>query len=263
MPQPRRLLFAGLALVSAGLLNAQDSQDVGYSDPDCPFLGPQAERYYTDAYRRKMGIPERRLTQTTHAVTSAMGFVPGGSRTYNYGVSHKPGSIDSYIYADFQANGITPAPRTTDWEFIRRVTLDLTGRIPTADRVLSFVADASPDKRAKLVDELLAKPEWIDKWTMYYGDLFKNASRFPSSGVAQNVQGRDAFNKWIRDSLTNAKPYNKMASELIGSTGTDNTTQGELNWMNNGRVANVNLRQDDWDQQTANVADTFLGIAHV
>ena len=59
-----------------------------------------------------------------------MGFVPGGSRTYNFDQSHAAGSIDSYIFADFQANGITPAPKTTDWEFIRRITLDLTGRIP-------------------------------------------------------------------------------------------------------------------------------------
>jgi hypothetical protein len=54
-----------------------------------------------------------------------------------------------------------------------------------------------------------------------------------------------------------------MALDLIGSAGTNSTTQGELNWMNNGRVSNFNLRQDDWDQQTADVADTFLGIAHV
>ena len=59
-----------------------------------------------------------------------LGFVPGGSRTYNFDQAHAAGSIDSYIFADFQANGITPAPKTTDWEFIRRITLDLTGRIP-------------------------------------------------------------------------------------------------------------------------------------
>ena len=64
------------------------------------------------------------------------------------------------VFADFQAHCITPAPRTTDWEFIRRVTLDLTGRIPTSDRVLTFVADTTPDKRAKLVEELIAKPEF-------------------------------------------------------------------------------------------------------
>src|SRR5258708_38737529 len=86
-------------------------------------------------------------------------------------------TIDKYLFADMQANGVTPADKTNDFEFIRRVTLDLTGRIPTPARVLSFTADPSPDKRAKLIDELLAKPEWVDKWTMYYGDLYGNTDR--------------------------------------------------------------------------------------
>jgi hypothetical protein len=157
---------------------------------------------------------------------------------------------------------VTPAAPTTDYEFIRRVTLDLTGRIPTAARVTTFVADKTPNKRANLVDELLAKPEWVDKWTMFYGDLFKNASNFPSTGTNITVQGRDAFNTYIRAALTSGKPYNQVAQDLIGSQGTNNFTQGELNWIVNGRVTGGPV-QDIWDQQTANVADTFLGLAHV
>ena len=72
-----------------------------------------------------------------------MAVVPGGSQTYTFDQAHAAGTLDSYILADFQKNGITPAPKTTDWEFIRRVTLDLTGRIPTPDRVLAFVADGT------------------------------------------------------------------------------------------------------------------------
>jgi len=56
------------------------------------------------------------------------------------------------------------------------VTLDLTGRIPTADRLVAFLNDRAADKRAKLVEELLAKPEYVDKWTMFFGDLLKNNS---------------------------------------------------------------------------------------
>src|SRR5258708_6390325 len=135
MSFPRWFLSTGsLALLAfSGLLIGQTGE-TGYQDPDCPFFGPQRERFFTDALRRKSGIPEvHRLSATTQAVSQALGFVPGGSRTYNFGQAHKAGSIDSYIYADFQANGITPAPRTTDWEFIRRATLDLTCRIPSAD----------------------------------------------------------------------------------------------------------------------------------
>jgi len=87
--------------------------------------------------------------------------------------------IDQYIWADLQANSITSAGLTTDYEFIRRVTLDLTGRIPTPARVSRFAADRDPNKRANLINELLAKPEWVDKWTMYFGDLYKNTGRIP------------------------------------------------------------------------------------
>ena len=138
--------------------SSESGQQIKYAEPDCPFFGPDRERFYTDALRRQSGMaPVRRLSATTDAVSQALGFVPGGSRTYNFDQAHIAGSIDSYIFGDFHANGITPAPKTSDWEFVRRITLDLTGRIPTPDRVLAFVADTAPGKRAKLVEELLAK----------------------------------------------------------------------------------------------------------
>ena len=259
--------FLGTGILSSGLwvMRAQEFQHA-----ECTFFGPQRERFLPrDANQR---FRQGRLTAQVTGMLSPSGLEaasslpspPGGSRTYGKAPASASGNlIDGFIFQAFKMQGVTPAQKTSDFEFIRRVTLDLTGRIPTADRVLSFVADSTPTKRANLVDELIAKPEWADKWAMFYGDLFRNASTFPNSGVAQNVQGRDAFNHWIRNALSSGKPYNQAASELIGSAGTNSTTQGELNWMNNGRVANVNLRQDDWDQQTANVAETFLGIAHM
>lgn len=177
-------------------------------------------------------------------------------------LAYPPGSIDFYIFGDLQTAGVMPAPRTTDAEFLRRVSLDLTGRIPTADRVVAFLADNSPDKRARLVKELLARPEWVDKWTMFFGDLYKNTDFRPSSGLRRFPQGRDAFNQWIRDSLASGKPYNRMAAELIAAQGSNSYEQGELNWLVGG-VVGGGPAQDITDQQTANVAETFLGISHV
>ena len=260
MPQTRHLLFFGLAIASSGFLAAQET---GYQDPDCPFFGPQRERFYTDAYKRRSGIPEtRRLSATTSAVTNAMGYVPGGSRTYNYGQAHKAGSIDSYIFADFQANGITPAPKTSDWEFIRRVTLDLTGRIPTPDRVLSFVADTATDKRTKLVDELMAKPEFVDKWTMYFGDLFQNTITKVSTGTNRQAGGRNAFYNWIKDAVATNKPYNLMAKELISSTTDDTFNDGAGNFLV-GSFVTMGPSQDVMDQMAASTYETFLGVTHV
>jgi hypothetical protein len=263
MSEPRTLLLlaGSLALFSfSGLLAGQET---GYQDPDCPFFGPGRERFYSDAWRKKSGIPERRrLSETTRAVTEALGSLPGGSRTYDYGQQHKDGSIDSYIYADFQANGITPAPRTTDWEFIRRVTLDLTGRIPTPDRVLSFVADTSSDKRANLVEELLSKPEFVDKWTMFFGDLFQNTTVKTSTGTNRQSSGRNAFYRWIKDSIANGKPYNQMATELISVSSGSTFTDGTANYLV-GAFVTMGPSQDVMDQMTANTFDTFLGLTHV
>ena len=220
------LLVCGIAALNfGGTLAGQTEQGAArppdaeaqakFAEPDCPFFGADRERYFTDALRRKSGMaPVRRLSATTNAVGKMLGFVPGGSRTYNFDQAHAAGSIDSYIFADFQANGINPAPKTTDWEFIRRVTLDLTGRIPAPDRVLSFVADTAPDKRAKLIEELLAKPEWIDKWTMYFGDLYQNTDNKPSTALRRFPTGRNAFYGWIKDSLSKGKPYNQMATRV-------------------------------------------------
>src|SRR5581483_6330477 len=125
----------------------------------------------------------RTLSTTTENVARALAVIPGGSQTYTFDKAHTTGTLDSYIWADFQKHGITPAPRTTDWEFVRRVTLDLTGRIPSPDKVLTFVADTDPQKRAKLIDTLLASPEWTDKWTMYFGDLYQNTPTKPSTSL--------------------------------------------------------------------------------
>jgi len=260
MPQPRPFLVISLVVAASGVIAAQET---GYQDPDCPFFGPQAERYYTDAYRKHSGMPaQRNLSASTVAARSMMGFVPGGSRTGVYNTSHKAGSIDSYIFADFQAHGITPAPKTSDWEFIRRVTLDLTGRIPSPDRVLTFVADTTSDKRAKLVEELMAKPEFVDKWTMFYGDLFQNTVQKVSTAVNRQTAGRNAFFAWIKDAIANNKPYNQMAKELISASTGDTFTDGTGNFLV-GAVVTMGPTQDVMDQMASNTFDTFMGMTHV
>jgi len=203
-----------------------------------------------------------RLGALTENVTRMLGYVPDSTQVKRGDQTFQPGSIDSYIFADFQANQITPAPPTTDWEFVRRVTLDLTGRIPTPTAVLNFVGNPNSNKRATLIDQLLASPEWVDKWTMYYGDLFQNTATKSSTGLVRFPQGRNAFYQWIHDSLANNTPYNQMASQLITEAATNSYQDGPINWLVGG-VVTGGPSQDIMDQMTANVADTFLGIAHV
>jgi Protein of unknown function (DUF1549)/Protein of unknown function (DUF1553) len=259
------LAFTGVMIGQTGDTGASSSGDpIAVSHAECTFFGPQRERFIRQSLKaRGAGNADTfALSATTEKVSQMLGVVPGGSRTYTFDQAHQAGSIDSYIFADFEAHGISPAPKTTDWEFVRRATLDLTGRIPTPDRVLTFVADTAPDKRSKLVDELLAKPEWVDKWTMFYGDLYQNTVNRPSTNLTRFAQGRNAFYQYIHDSLADGKPYNQMATELITATGENSYTTGSLNYLLNGFITGGPL-QDIVDAMTAATFDTFMGMAHV
>jgi hypothetical protein len=228
--------------------------------PECTFFGADRERF--NPRTRNTGLAAGRLTRQFSALSTTGGPQPGRTQAFAAALNGQGSLIDQYVFADLQANNITPAQKTNDWEFIRRVTLDLTGRIPNPADVLSFVADATPTKRAALVDKLIASPQWVDKWTMYYGDLYKNTAS--AVQVQIRPEGRNAFYKWIHDSLASHKPYNQMATELISAQGNNNfdQTNGQLNYLVLGLVTG-GPSQDIFDSQTANVADQFLGIAHV
>src|SRR5262249_19351590 len=164
--------------------------------------------------------------------------------------------IDDYIFGRMESNGIIPAPITSDAEFLRRVTLDLTSRIPSADEVESFLANDSPTKHDDVVDSLAGTSEFSDKWTMFLGDLFK------VNAVASNVvlyqQGRDAMVSYLRDAVQRNKPYNQIAAELITATG-NNLLTGEVNWVANGIFVDGPL-QDTFDGQAVITASQFLGV---
>ena len=95
------------------------------------------------------------------------------------------------------AAGIKSAPIASDGEFLRRVTLDLTGRIPSVADLDAFTADTNSGKRDLKIDALIGSPEFIDNWTMFYGDLLRNTP----SGTNVNLgpEGRDAYYLYIKD----------------------------------------------------------------
>ena len=237
------------------------------SDSVCTFFGPQHADFAVNegmatsgaSMAVRAGSHAAKLAALTTSVANGLPTLPGGTRTGGAGAEGQLGMIDQYLFTAMQDAGVQPADPTTDWEFIRRVTLDLTGRIPDPNRVLTFVADTTPNKRAALVDKLIAKPEWVDKWTMYFGDLLKNNSS--NSQINRFRDGVEAFYTYIKGSLAVDKPYDQMTRELITAQGATSYTTGEINY-NVGGVVTGGPQQDIFDQQTANIADTFLGIAH-
>lgn len=164
--------------------------------------------------------------------------------------------IDAEIFAKAAANGIAIAPVAGDEEFLRRVTIDLTGTIPTAAEVRAFLADSSADKRARKVDELLRSDAFNDRWTMWFGDLVQNVQVATNS--REYYLGRNAYHRWIRDSIASGKPYDQMVREVLAGEG-DNFQSGVANYVVRQLQPN-GPPQDTYDNLAAHSAEKFLGI---
>ncbi len=123
--------------------------------------------------------------------------------------------VDELVMAKWRKLGIAPSEICTDEEFIRRASLDSIGTLPTPDEVKTFLADASPDKRAKLVSRLLDRNEYADYWANIWGDLLRNKRRYGDD----YKRGTFAFAAWIRDSFAQNKPYDQFVREILTASG--------------------------------------------
>jgi hypothetical protein len=107
-----------------------------------------------------------------------------------------------------------------------------------------------------IVDAWIGNVDYINKWTMFFGDLFKNNSN--GTNVVRYFQGRDAFHSYLKDAMTRNKSYDLIAWELLTTNG-DNWVTGAANWTVGGTVA-MGPAQDTYDGQAVNTAQMFLGL---
>ena len=163
--------------------------------------------------------------------------------------------IDDEILGKMEANGVHSAPLSSDAEFLRRVTLDLTGRIPDAATVTSFLNDRSSDKRARQIDALLASDAFVDRWTLFMDDLYRTTA-FPDSGRL-GAAGRNLLHSYFVTSIRSHKPYDVMARELITGTG-DNYQVAPANFPLRNLQSNGPI-QDSYDNLAATTGSVFLG----
>src|SRR5215831_11479743 len=145
----RRLVstLSGVLILSASALilsradeTVSDDKQLPVEHAECTAFGTGRDSMAANALR---SLPSHRLSINTGQVVKAI-TNQAASRAKSFDQAKTLGTIDSYLFDAMQAQGVQPADLTTDWEFVRRVTLDLTGRIPTPARVLAFVADKSP-----------------------------------------------------------------------------------------------------------------------
>ncbi|MCY3757997.1 MAG: DUF1549 domain-containing protein, partial [Acidobacteria bacterium] len=127
--------------------------------------------------------------------------------------------IDEEVRQKLRRLSIVPSGRSSDQEFLRRVCLDLTGTLPPPRRVREFLESRDPDKRDRLILNLLNSPEFIDYWTFRLADLFR---------VSHEQGGRDKVKlywEWIRDSIARNKPFDQVARERMAGQGYDGPTR--------------------------------------
>ncbi|MEZ5355219.1 MAG: DUF1553 domain-containing protein [Bryobacteraceae bacterium] len=168
--------------------------------------------------------------------------------------------IDEAIFGELAKLGVPSARLSGDEVFLRRVSYDLTGRPPTPERIRAFLEDSNPEKRASVIHELLNSQEFVDKWTMWLGDLFQNVV-FPQNFDRQYA-GRNAFYFWMVASVADGKSLRDMALEAVGGQGNSYDSEtGGVNFVLNG-ISATGPVQDTYDSMAKVTAQTFLGMSH-
>ncbi len=121
--------------------------------------------------------------------------------------------IDKLVEANYKKYNVKPNPMTTDAQFLRRIYLDITGTIPTYRETKYFLASRHPDKRKQLIDRLLNSDGYASHYFNYWADVFRYTDR-----LNNNVDGAP-YRQWIKQSLAENKPWDKMVSEMITAEG--------------------------------------------
>jgi hypothetical protein len=200
--------------------------------------------------------PDKQISDITSSVAAKL--PPAGVNGRKIAIRNL---IDQHLFSAMERDGIPHAPLSNDYEFCRRVYLDLTGRIPTPDQLKAFVTADDPNKRDKLIDELIESQAWVDHWSYWYGDLVRNCGNRIGNPALKH------FDAWIRQSFKEDKPYDRFVTEML------NVSAPNTNWMPDAapsgflarwHVTGLTMYDDNYedtaDEIIANSARIFLGV---
>lgn len=141
--------------------------------------------------------------------------------------------VDDHVFAKLKHLGIPPSDLCNDSEFLRRVSLDITGTLPTAKEADAFLRDTDVNKRTKWVDELLGRPAYASYFALKWGDILRNR-RDGIVGVGGKQERTQALHEWIRESMAKNKPYDRFVREILTATGdfSGPKAQPPVGWYN-------------------------------
>ncbi len=245
-PRVGILAFCSLFLVLS--LGAASADEQSGSPPKQP--APKLAAMPHDTHHPARGEDRaEELERLTNRVSKALPPSPA------IPVAHK-NYIDEYIFRKIRQDEVPHALLCSDTEFLRRVSLDLTGRLPEPGKIREFVKDSDPRKREKLVDAIMAtsmkgavaKPStpFLDRWAYFFSDLFRvNSLMGP---------GRTLFHHHIYDFLAINQPYDEFVRGLLTATTTSNHNSAPANFL-------IRFYVDQPDQTTVNHEDTYDELA--
>lgn len=153
--------------------------------------------------------------------------------------------IDEAVFGKLHLLGIPPSAVCDDATFLRRVSVDITGTLPTDEAASEFLADADPDKRDKLVDRLLDSPEYADYFANKWNMVLRNKQR-----NKDDLEGTYSFYRWIWSSLYENKPYDQFAREILTASGQANFNPPVV-WYR---------EVEKTEEQVEDAAQLFLGL---
>ncbi len=162
-----------------------------------------------------------------------------------YAAAPRANLIDDLNLAQLRELRLAPAPRCDDATFVRRAFLDTIGRLPTPEEVQRYLADTAPRKKERLIDLLLARPEFIDYWTYKWCDILL------VNGEKLRPQAVDAYYRWVRDHVAANTPWDKFVRELVTARGSS---------FDNGATNFFAVHQDP-ETVAENVSQAFLGLS--
>ncbi len=121
--------------------------------------------------------------------------------------------VDLHVFAKLKRLRINPSRLCDDTVFVRRAYLDAIGRLPTSVEARSFVHDPRYDKRSRLIDQLLARPEFADFWALKWADILRTEEK------VLDTTGVETFHAWIRECIATARPLDQFVRDLVTGTG--------------------------------------------
>lgn len=186
------------------------------------------------------------MTRYMGQVAVFMALVPHGEPLREIANFTPKTEIDRLVVEKWKKLGLKPSPLVDDATFLRRVTLDLCGRLPTSDEARTFLNDASPNKRDVLVDRLLESPDYSAFFALRWGSILRNSQLAGANRAAY------AFHNWIKDQIARNVPYDEFVRSVIAASG---------EWQDAPAVNRYwQMRDDLTHQSTADTAQVFLGL---